>query len=259
MYEQAKKLLSVSVDAKTKKGEKSGVLTGVMYLAPHSLSGYQVCPKASAGCMAACLYTAGQGIYSSVQKSRLNRTRWFFEGRESFMAVLVEDIQRLVRKAVKLNMVPAVRLNGTSDIAWEKMAVTIDGVEFRSLIEAFPAVQFYDYTKILGRKLAVSLPNYHLTFSLAEDNDADAVKALEQGYNVAVVMKAKRKEAKPDTWGGYPVVDGDVDDIRFNDAKGGHVVALFAKGKAVKDTTGFVRETTGGFRGSRKEIFLKVA
>ena len=259
MYIQAKKLLSVSRDAKTVKGEKEGVLTGVMYLAPHSLSGYQVCPKASAGCMAACLYTAGQGIYSSVQKSRLNRTRWFFEGRESFMAVLVEDIQRLVRKAVKLNMIPAVRLNGTSDIAWEKMAVTVDGIEYRSLMEAFANVQFYDYTKILGRKLAVSLPNYHLTFSLAEDNDADAVKALAQGYNVAVVMKAKRKEAKPESWGGYPVVDGDVDDIRFNDAKGGHIVALFAKGKATKDTSGFVRETTGGFRGSRKEIYLKVA
>lgn len=248
MFSPAAKLLSVSRDAKTVKGEKDGVLTGVLYLAPHTLSGYQVCPKATDGCMAACLYTAGQGVYSSVQKARLNRTRWFFEGRDSFMAVLVDDIKRLVRKAAKDGMVPAVRLNGTSDIAWEKIAVTVDGVKYRSLMEAFPSIAFYDYTKVLGRKLALSLPNYHLTFSLAENNDVFAELALKQGYNVAVVMAAKRKEAKPATWGGYPVVDGDTHDIRFHDPKGGHIVALFAKGKATKDSSGFVRSTTGGFR-----------
>ena len=247
MFEPAAKLLSVSRDAKTVKGEKAGVLTGVLYLAPHTLSGYQVCPNATEGCMMACLYTAGQGVYSSVQKARLNRTRWFFEGRESFMAVLVADIQRLVRKAAKEKMIPAVRLNGTSDIAWEKIAVTVGGVKYRSLMEAFPNIQFYEYTKILGRKTALALANYHLTFSLAESNDAFALKALEEGYNVAVVMRVKRKEAKPATWGGYPVVDGDEDDTRFRDPKGGHIVALTAKGRATKDTSGFVRSTAGGF------------
>ena len=248
MFERSAKLLSVSVDAKTSKGEAKGVLTGVLYLAPHTLSGYQVCPNATEGCIASCLYTAGQGVYSNVKASRLNRSRWFFEGRDSFMETLVADIERLVRKAEKDGMVPAVRLNGTSDIAWEKIAVTVGGKRYRNVMDAFPAVAFYDYTKVLGRKLALSTPNYHLTFSLAESNDTLAVKALEEGYNVAVVMRVKRKEAKPATWGGYPVVDGDVDDIRFHDPKGGHIVALFPKGQATKDTSGFVRAKDGGFR-----------
>lgn len=247
MFERAAKLLSVSVDAKTVKGEKSGVLTGVLYMAPHTLSGYQVCPNATDGCAAACLYTAGQGVYANVQKSRLNRARWFFEGRDTFMEVLIEDIKRLVRKATKNGMRAAIRLNGTSDIAWEKIRAVVDGVEHRNLMDAFPDIMFYDYTKVLGRKLALQTPNYHLTFSLAESNDVLAVKALEEGYNVAVVMRLKRSQDKPETWGGYPVVDGDVDDIRFNDPNGGHIVALFAKGKAVRDTSGFVREATGGF------------
>jgi hypothetical protein len=248
MFKPVDSLLSVSKDAKTGKGEKQGVLTGILYLAPHTLSGYQVCPSATEGCISACLYTAGRGIYDNVQSSRLNRTRWFFEDREAFMATLVADIQRLVRKAHKLNMLPAIRLNGTSDIAWEKMRVAVDGVEYRSLIEAFPFVNFYDYTKVLGRKLALSLPNYHLTFSLAESNDFLAVKALDEGYNVAVVMNTKPKEVKPATWGGYPVVDGDKDDVRFYDPKGGgHIVALTAKGAARKDTSGFVRDKGGGF------------
>lgn len=248
MFERSAKLLSVSTDAKTVKGEAKGVLTGVLYLAPHVLSGYQVCPNATDGCIEACLYTAGQGVYSNVQKSRLNRTRWFFEDRASFMETLVADIQRLVRKAEKTGMIPAVRLNGTSDIAWEKFSVTVDGIRYRNVMEAFSGVAFYDYTKVLGRKSALALANYHLTFSLAENNDFLAVKALEEGYNVAVVMRTKRKEAKPEVWGGYPVVDGDVDDVRFHDPKGGHIVALFAKGKATKDTSGFVRDKDAGFR-----------
>lgn len=256
MFERATKLLSVSTDAKTVKGEKKGVLTGVLYLAPATLSGYQVCPSATDGCIAACLYTAGQGIYANVQKSRLNRTRWFFEDRASFMETLVADIQRLVRKATKDGMTPAVRLNGTSDIAWEKMKVSVAGIEYRSLMEAFPDIQFYCYTKVLGRKTAMALANYHLTFSLAESNDAFALKALEEGYNVAVVMRVKRNDVKPVIWGGYPVVNGDEDDVRFRDPKGGHIVALTAKGKAVKDTSGFVRDPKGGFNGPSLSVRL---
>ena len=146
-------------------------------------------------------------------------------------------------------MLAAVRLNGTSDIAWEKFRVTVDGVSYRNIMDAFPDVSFYDYTKVLGRKLALATPNYHLTFSLAESNDFLAVKALAEGYNVAVVMRVKRRaDPKPAVWGGYPVIDGDRDDIRFMDPKGGHIVALFPKGKAPKDTSGFVRNQGEGFR-----------
>jgi hypothetical protein len=248
MFKAMDTLLSVSRDAKTKKGEKAGYLTGILYLAPHDVSGYQVCPNASAGCKAACLYTAGQGIYKTVQNGRINRTRWFFEGRDSFMEKLVSDIAKLARKAKKDGLIATVRLNGTSDIAWEKMKCERDGKAFRNVMVAFPEIQFYDYTKILGRTYALSLPNYHLTFSLAEDNDANAMEALRQGYNVAVVTNNKRSEDKPAMWSGFPVIDGDVDDVRFNDPKGGHIVALTAKGPARKDTTGFVRTYGGEFR-----------
>lgn len=247
-FTKADKLLTVSGDAKTKKGEKAGVLTGILYLAPNTISGFQVCPKASPGCILACLYTAGMGVYTNVQLARINRTRWFFLDKASFFSVLVADIERLQRKAAKLGMIPAVRLNGTSDIAWEKFKVLRNGEVHRNIMAAFPEIMFYDYTKILGRKAANDTPNYHLTFSLSEDNDREAKQALKQGLNVAVVMNAKRDDVKPATWGGYPVIDGDVTDIRFTDPKGGTIVALFPKGKASKDSMGFVREKTGGFR-----------
>lgn len=243
-------LLSVAADAKTIKGEKYGYLTGVMYLAPHTISGYQVCPKASEGCKLACLYTAGRGVYTNTQQARIAKTERFHNDRDAFMAQLVKEIEAIVRKAKRENMIPVIRLNGTSDLPWEKIKCVRDGVTYGSLMEAFPHVQFYDYTKILGRSKALSLPNYSLTFSLAEDNDKRAVKALAEGYNVAVVLRVGRTEVKPATWSGYPVVNGDETDLRFLDPQGGHIVALFPKGKARKDTMGFVRD---------KEASLKAA
>ena len=242
----APKLLSIAADAKTIKGEKKGYLTGVMYLAPYTLSGFQVCPNASDGCKAACLYTAGRGIYSNTQNARIARTKRFFADKTAFMAQLVSEVEGLIRKAGREKLIPVVRLNGTSDLPWEKIKCERNGVEYASIMEAFPNVTFYDYSKILGRTKALALPNYHLTFSLAEDNDKRAVEALKQGYNVAAVLRVGRNEAKPATWGGYPVYDGDETDLRFLDPTG-HIIALFPKGKGRKDTSGFVREVNSGF------------
>lgn len=241
------KILSISADAKTVKGEIKGYITGILYMAPHTISGYQVCPMASNGCIKGCLYTAGRGIYSNTQRARIARTKRFMEERDAFMAQLVTEIGALIRKAHRNGFVPVIRLNGTSDLPWEKIKCVRNGETFNSVMEAFPEVQFYDYTKIIGRTKAISLPNYSLTFSLSETNDALAIKAMQQGYNVAVVMNTKRNEPKPKTWGGYPVVDGDANDLRFLDPNGGHIIALSPKGKARQDTTGFVRDKNGGF------------
>jgi hypothetical protein len=232
--------LSVSKDAKTIKGEKEGFLTGILYLAPVDLSGYQVCPKATKGCAAACLFSAGRGRFSRVRNARLKKTKLFFENREMFMSILYKNLLNLVNSAKKKGMIPAARLNGTSDIPWEKVSFTYENKYYRNIMEAFPEIQFYDYTKIFNRKFALTIPNYNLTFSLAEDNDADAIKALNMGMNVSVVIKCKRKAEKPSTFSGFPAIDGDKHDVRFIDKKG-CIVLLRAKGKASYDKSGFVK------------------
>ena len=214
---------------KTKKGEKLNILTGILYLAPGDISGYEVCPKRTAGCTASCLYTAGHGRFSNVQQARIRKTKMFFEQRDEFIATLKKDIKSLVNKAAKLGMTPAVRLNGTSDIEWTRFKI----------MEEFPNVQFYDYTKVVNR-LSKDLPaNYHLTFSRAEANDEDAKQALKKGFNVAVVFSTKKTEQLPASWDGYPVEDGDATDVRFKDASGS-IIGLRAKGDAKKDKSGFV-------------------
>ena len=223
------KLLSTK-NYKTSKGEKLGILTGVMYLAPAKISGYEVCPRRSAGCTEACLYTAGMGAFSNVQQARIAKTIAFFEKREEFMSQLRKDIKALVRKAEKANMIPAVRLNGTSDIEWTRTGI----------INEFPDVQWYDYTKVLNRLTKEIPSNYHLTFSQNEANGFEVMTALNSGFNAAVVFNTKKGDPLPESWNGYPVFDGDDTDARFLDPRGGYVIGLRAKGKAKKDTSGFV-------------------
>jgi len=215
---------------KTTKGEKLGVLTGILYLAPAKISGYEVCPRRSVGCTDACLYTAGMGAFSNVQQARINKTKAFFEDRDSFLSQLRADIKALAKKAKKLNMTPAIRLNGTSDIEWTRLG----------LMQEFTDIQFYDYTKVLNRLEKERPTNYHITFSKNESNDAECVSALKLGANVAVVFNTKKGADLPESWNGYPVVDGDDTDLRFMDPKGGYVIGLRAKGKAKKDVSGFV-------------------
>jgi len=229
-----RKLLGVGTDAKTRKGAPRGYLTGILYLAPADESGYQTCPMASDGCRAACLFTAGRGAFSNVREARVSKTRYFFENREAFLADLHADIAALVRKAARDGMKPAVRLNGTSDIPWERVAPAI--------FEAFPEVQFYDYTKRPNR---ADLPaNYSLTFSRSESNAGDVSAELARGVNIAAVFDVAKGAPLPRTWNGRPVIDGDETDLRFLDKRaadgGAVIVGLRGKGAAKGDESGFV-------------------
>lgn len=227
-------------NAKTTKGEKKGYLTGILYLAPANeakSAGYSVpnaCPFASAGCKSACLFTAGRGIFPKIKAARIRKTvelmggaNWNERPNAQAAAKLADDIAALIRKATREGLTPAIRLNGTSDYpvhGWE-------------IMDQFPRVQFYDYTKDFARMkdfLAGKLPkNYHLTFSRSEKNHAQALEILDAGGLVAMVFSAL-----PKTLLGYRVKNGDESDLTFT--RGAGILGLKAKGKARKDTSGFV-------------------
>ncbi len=230
------KLLSTA-NPKIQKGAKLGYLSFILHLAPATLSGKETCPKRTAGCTAACLNTAGRGGMfkrgentNMIQQARIRKTKMFFEDRDAFMAQLIKDIRLGIKQAAKLGLTPVFRLNGTSDLAWEKY----EAASGKNIFELFDYVQFYDYTKVLGRKVA-DIKNYHLTFSAADGNDADVARAVAQGMNVAAVF-----DKLPETYMGRPVINADDTDLRFLDPKG-VIAGLKAKGRAKKDNTGFVR------------------
>jgi hypothetical protein len=246
------KLLSEpSANPKIFKNTSKGILTAPLHLAPHTLSGYNVCPMASLGCIQACLNTAGRGGMfkageqsNSIQRARIRKTKMFFEQRELFFDYLRSDIEKLLRLSAKNSLSCGVRLNATSDIPWESYKPYENSS--KSIFEIFPDVMFYDYTKRTNR---TNIPkNYHLTFSLSEDNEKQAESMIKRGMNVAVVYSSKNFPVK-DFIGMQrtKVINGDEHDFRPLDGtfKKGVIVGLKAKGKAKKNgtSTGFVRKT----------------
>ena len=234
------KLLGLDTNAKTVKGERYGIKTAILYLMPADGSGQQLCPMAElARCKAPCLFTAGRGAMSNVMLSRLRKTLYFNQYRDLFMAQLASEIELMRAKTTRDGYKLVVRLNGTSDIRFENIPV----MGAPNIFDLFPAVQFYDYTKIANRK---NIPgNYDLTFSYsgAPAYAPYVSRAVANGERIAVVFRSRAivdaMLANGETFLGLPVVDGDDSDIRHLDPKGA-IVALYAKGKAKKDTSGFV-------------------
>jgi hypothetical protein len=227
-------LLSVGADAKTSKGVKLGYRTAILYLTPSDMSGVNVCPMArKAGCEAACLYSAGRGAFSSVQLARLRKTLYFLQYRADFLDTLRHNIRRFVAQCERDGVTPLVRLNGTSDIQWETVAP--------ELFAEFHNVQFYDYTKVPNRRTP---PNYDLTFSYSGRPEFAPIvaRATARGMRQAVVFM--RREDIPKQFNGMQTVDGDGTDVRHADPQG-VVVALYAKGSARRDTSGFVVRAGG--------------
>ena len=255
------KALTVQADPKTIKGEPLGYRTAAQYLAPSTLSGVMnVCQFSTDGCATACLNTAGRaGIMREdettniIQQARIARTLLFHTDRDAYWKRLVYELMMVVADAEYDDLDPTARLNATSDFPWERMRVRYGNVDAKNIMELFPQVQFYDYTKYPeALRPEATLPrNYHLTYSYAEKREDEAARALDAGRNVAAVMRSpsgngsynKWRIDRPTEWafGGttYQVLDGTTHDLRFLD-ESNSIVGLRPLGHAVHDTSGFV-------------------
>jgi hypothetical protein len=236
------KLLGIDTNAKTIKGEKYGIKTAILYLMPSDLSGIMLCAMAKiAGCEGPCLFTAGRGAMSNVMLSRLRKTLYFNQFRDQFMAQISREISLEKAKAKRQGYKLIVRLNGTSDIRFENIELPL--INGPTIFDLHSDIQFYDYTKLANRKNVPA--NYDLTFSYSgvPAYAPYVAKAVAKGERIAVVFRNRATVetmlANGETFLGLPVVDGDDTDIRHLDPKGA-IVALYAKGKARKDTSGFV-------------------
>ncbi len=224
-------LLTLKSAKIVKTDTKYKVLSAVLYLSPSTESGWNLCPQASPGCKRTCLgHSSGRMVMPTHKRARLRRTRFFMRQRARFLRRLYHEIGLLEGRARRKGLRAAVRLNGASDLPWERIVP--------ELFVRFPRVQFYDYTKNYSRMIAYlqgAFPrNYYLTFSRSEVNSHLVSSVLAVGGTVAVVFTRK-----PKSWQGARVVDGDTHDARFYD-RPGVVVGLSAKGKARKDSSGFV-------------------
>jgi hypothetical protein len=247
------------------KANKFGYINAIHYMAPHKSAGVgNLCSHASLGCIALCLgeHSGAAIYYPAVIQSRRAKAQRFMRDRARYLLDMVRAIDALIVKAKRMRKKLALRLNGSTDVAYEgirftihrnpfgrAIAVTLGGPEGKTFFAHYPDIPFPDYTKN-PRRFDRTLPaNYCLTFSHSETNESDCLRLLERGVNVAVVFAGD----KPLTWNGFTVIDGDTHDLRHLDPRagnlvnghslslGGYVIALSPKGyKAKRDSSGFV-------------------
>lgn len=216
---------------KTEKSLGIGVLAKVLFFTPGVF-----CSHATQGCLAACLgHSSGRMQMPTHALARDRRTALYVEKRQLFLQMLTVELSRMEEEARRLGLVPAVRLNGSSDLPWEQL--------HPELFKEFPDIHFFDYTKVPARMIRFlkdpTWPrNYHLTFSAQPHNHEEARSILEHGGTVAVVFWPE----VPQSHWGKPVIDGDKHDARFLD-QAGTIVGLKAKGQAKHDQTGFTVRT----------------
>ena len=249
-YRIPKNLLGTK-NTKTIKGEKYGWTTHIMYLSPftQNATGKNVCSHATSGCAEACLFGAGRGgMFTTVEQARMNKTNYLLADRTKFLQQLVKEIDKLVAKNKDSENKICVRLNGTSDLAWEKFKIQ----DNKTIMELFPDVQFYDYTKNYLRFNRVLPANYHLTFSRSEENEEHVERILALGFNVAIVF-----DELPETYKGYKVVNGDESDLRFKDEKNVVVGLKYKKmtGKGADNSKAF----KSGFALKKKDLIQVAA
>ena len=215
---------SVAQSVKMRLSYENGTMTYCLYLAPWNMSGHNVCPKGQ-HCNEFCLNASGQnrvdemarGVEGSkINRSRIKKTRLFYEDRAKFMEILIHEITAKRARAKRLGYGFSVRLNGTSDLS---PILFKDPISGKNLLELFPDVQFYDYTKVYNRiKLMEQYPNYDLTFSFDGYNWDECEKFLQNGGKVAVVFYSDT-EKLPKRFKGYDVVDANGYDMRYLDPK----------------------------------------
>jgi hypothetical protein len=206
-------------------GAHTYMIAGLM-LAPSDRSGNNVC-KYATDCRFWCVADSGGGRWKTTQDARIRKTRLFFDDRDAFMDMLINDLRKFAAACEDKGNKPAVRLNTFSDIPWERVPVVIDGQK-TTVIDTFADdITFYDYTKYPCTARASSR-KYHLTYSASGENTDMCKVALSEGYNVAVVFDTKPKHPLPSTYWGATVIDGDADDLRFLDPDG-VIIGLRAK------------------------------
>jgi hypothetical protein len=260
MQLQFKRFFSVD-SPKAIKAKKYRYLNAINYMAPHKSAGVgNLCSHASPGCIALCLgresgqasmVSAATNWTNNVRDSRERKAHFFMKERQAYIVEMLRHIAAAVRTAKRKRLKLCVRPNGSTDIPYEGLRIfimpslaaelsKINGHEVtagaHTIFSAFPKVQFVDYSKN-PKRFERELPtNYHLVFSRSETNEADAIKILERGHNVAVVFAGEM----PKAWNGYRVINGDEHDLRHLDPKG-VVVGLTPKGnKARRDESGFI-------------------
>ncbi len=189
-------------------------------------------------CEGPCLKTTYRQRHHRAVDARIRRTVLWSGDPGMFEAKIRRELTRGRVYAQKLGARFAFRPNVLSDVLPNWMV---------EIMRENPADQYIDYTKNPHRYAAWldgSFPsNYHVTFSRQPSNHAVSRGFVARGGTATIVVRNKATKARMmrDGFEGFPCVDGDPHDRRWEDPSGVWVL-LTAKGLAKKSQNGFVMD-----------------
>lgn len=214
---------NVAQSVKLRLSKTNGTMTYCIYLAPSDMSGYNVCPNGE-HCREHCLNGSGQNKCdelsrgregSTINRSRIKKTKFFYEHRADFMRLMIHEIKVKREKAKRMGFEFSVRINGTSDLS---PCLFRDPDTGKNILELFSDIQFYDYSKRPSSMHEQKMfPNYDVTFSYDGYNWEYCKKHLDNGGKAAVVFFGDKL---PEYFNGYKVIDANGYDMRYLDPAG---------------------------------------
>ncbi|RXJ97634.1 hypothetical protein CRU98_12935 [Arcobacter sp. CECT 8986] len=227
-----------------------------------NLSKVNLCKKSTNGCVAACIYHNGlfQNSHFSknkIKQARIKRTFKFLLQKNEFFEKLIKEIKSLKRKAKKENLRLLIQLNKTSDILWEKEEFEYKEESYKNIMEFFPDVEFFDYTKYDILKNRKKLPqNYTLIYSRAGMNKGKLIDSwedlkayLNKNISIALVCSydIKNELLNNETYDDYNIYDAaDYESGKIsikNSTEGSILLHEAKKGTNINKNSAFVIQT----------------
>ena len=260
----------LSANSKLRKGFGRYRAIGLA-MAPWKFAGKgNLCSNASPGCIDACNgLWAGMNVTPSTRFALIGRARLYMEFRALFLRKLREELRNFEKLCIRTGRIPAVRLNVSTDIPWERVAP--------DLFAEFRRIRFYDYTAFSADNRAKLPANYQLCHSWKETTRFDFVEAtIRAGRNIVVPFDSAYAPSRK-LFGALPetvvfrcretgreivvsVANGDKHDFRLRQTDGaGKCIGLHGKSGRGKVTaaveSGFMRHHAEGAKLRKRTIF----
>jgi hypothetical protein len=208
-------------------------------MAPANYSGKEMCPWRTDGCTKACNgFWSGMNVTISTRLALIGRALLWHHFRPLFESKLRTELFNFRKLCQKSGLIPAVRLNVSTDVVWERLLAAI--------FSDFPEIRFLDYTKALPVHRPKLPANYSLCHSFNEKTTTADVEAIvSTGRNIVIAFDSAYAPSRG-LWGALPesvrfiddngrdftlpVVNGDRHDLRLPEMDGrGVVVGLHGK------------------------------
>lgn len=206
-WDSRRPLLSANSKLRKAPGKAGRYRAIGLAMAPANYSGRELCVWRTDGCTLACNgFWSGMNVTISTRLALIGRALLWNNFRSLFVEKLFRELSNFDKLCARNGVLPAVRLNVSTDIVWERL--------LPELFTEFPTLNLYDYTKALPKHRPTLPRNYTLCHSFNErTTSADVRDIVDSGRNVVIAFDSAYAPQRK-LWGALPA------SVRFTNDSG---------------------------------------